>query len=146
MFEDFKLMAEQLDFSISTTKLQLLKGLDNLKRSCKALHEVNEKKMKAIKKTTVREFIKTIKIQLCITSPSTMKNLEGKAKSSTKKKSSTTTTIPEKIEITLRDEKGCIHERFAIIRELAASTFIGRQSSNLIRWWSTWRNGNQTST
>lgn len=121
IFEDFKRLTEHLDFSMSTTKLQLLKALDNLKRRCKALQEGNSKKVKAIKKTTVREFVKIIKIPLCITSPSTMKNLEGTKKSSSKKKTSSTTTIPEKIEITLRDEKGCIHERFAIIRELAAS-------------------------
>lgn len=29
--------------------------------------------------------------------------------------------MSDKIETTVRDEKGCIHERFAIIRELAAS-------------------------
>ena len=147
MFEDFKQLAIQLDFSISTTKLQLLKALDNLKRSCKNLNEVNEKKLKVLKKTSVRDFIKTMRIPLCITSPSTMKNLENNAKKTMKKKTSLTTTIPDKIEITLRDEKGCIHERFAIIRELAASNLfmksvilmnrswcLGRNATKNIRW------------
>lgn len=132
MFDDFEKMVEHLDISISTIKLQLLKALDNLNRSCKSLEEVNEKKMKAIKKTTVRDFIKAIKIPLCITSPSTMKNLESnskKAPPNPKKPATATTTIPEKIEITLRDEKGCIHERFAIIRELAASKVITKQKN-----------------
>jgi len=120
IFEDFKQMADQLDISISTIKLQLLKALDNLKRNCKALEEVNEKKKKALKKTFVREFIKNVKIPLCITSPETMKNLEDHTKND-KKKSSATTTTPERIEITCTDEKGCMHERFAIIRELAAA-------------------------
>ncbi len=120
VFEEFKLMTEKLDKSISTIKLQLLKALDNLKRNCKALHEVNEKKMRALKKTIVREFIKTIQIPLCITTPETMKNLEDHTKVNDKRKSSATTTTPEKIEITCTNEKGCLHERFAIIKELAA--------------------------
>mmetsp|Transcript_39057 Transcript_39057/g.34741 ORF Transcript_39057/g.34741 Transcript_39057/m.34741 type:complete len:425 (-) Transcript_39057:1022-2296(-) len=119
MLQDFKRLATHLDFSISTTKLQLLKALDTLKRNCTALYEVNEKKRKAIKKTYIREFIKTVKIPLCITSPSTMKNLGAQPPS--KKGDKKSSTIPDKIEITVRDEKGCIHERFAIIRELAAN-------------------------
>jgi len=124
MFEDFKKMANDLDFSISTIKLQLLKASDNLHRNCKALHEVNEKKMKALKKTYVREFIKNIKIPLCITSPSTMKNLEDRTQRAglnPKKKSSASNTTSDRIEITWTEEKGCMHERFAIIRELAAN-------------------------
>lgn len=123
MFEDFKAMANMLDYSISTIKLQLLKASDNLHRNCKALNEVNEKKMKALKKTYVREFIKNIKIPLCITSPSTMKNLEDRTQRaglSTKKKPTSNTTS-DRIEITWTEEKGCMHERFAIIRELAAN-------------------------
>lgn len=44
--------------------------------------------------------------------------------------------ISEKIECTMRDERGCIHERFAIIRELAANGGVmgtisqGRNSTN----------------
>ena len=134
MFTDFQKMANNLDFSISTTKLQLLKAYDALKRNFSALDEVNEKKKKAIKKSLIRDFIKSAKIPLCITSPSTTRTLGAATKGLSNKKS---TSIPEKVEVTVRDEKGCIHERFAIIRELAAGSIILLRilSNFLIRWW-----------
>ena len=118
-------MAGRLEFSISTTKLQLLKAHDALLRNFAALNDVNDKKKKAIKKSLVREFIKATKIPLCITSPSTTKTIGASVKSSVRR---STTTGPEKIEVTIRDEKGCIHERFAIIRELAASNIFFEHS------------------
>jgi len=125
VFEDFKKMSGALDYSISTTKLQLLIALDALKRNYSSLYEVNEKKKKAIKKALVRDFIKTTKISLCITSPSTARTLGAGMGKVAPRKSTTITSaekaIPDKIVINTRDEKGCIHERFAIIRELAAS-------------------------
>lgn len=123
IFTDFQKMATNLDFSISTTKLQLLKAYDALTRNFSALDEVNEKKKKAIKKSLIRDFIKSAKIPLCITSPSTTKTLGAATKGNAKK----STSIPEKVEVTVRDEKGCIHERFAIIRELAASSILLRE-------------------
>jgi hypothetical protein len=116
IFSEFQALTEKLDYSISSVKLQLLKAHDTLKKNCSMLNEINEKKKKAIKKTIIREFIKDTKIPLCITSPSTMKVITNAQKSAKKP-----ANIPDKIEITMRDEKGCIHERFAIIRELAAS-------------------------
>lgn len=134
MFTDFQKMATNLDFSISTTKLQLLKAYDALKRNFSALDEVNEKKKKAIKKSLIRDFIKSAKIPLCVTSPSTTRSLGNATKGTSAKKS---TTIPEKVEVTVRDEKGCIHERFAIIRELAASSIkvLKILANYLKRWW-----------
>jgi hypothetical protein len=117
---EFKELSVELDYTISVTKLQLLRALDALKRNYASLKELNEKKRKAIKKSYIREFIRNLKIQLCITSPQTLKSLgtpQIKSKDSKDKKSG----VSDQIEVTIRDEKGCIHERFAIIRELAAS-------------------------
>lgn len=133
MFQDFHELALRLDMAISTTKLQLLKSLDNLRRNIENVREINEKKRRAIKKTYIREFVMSVKISLCLTSPSSMKQLGNPLKTGSIAQKNRT-QIPEKIEITPRDEKGCIHERFAIIRELAASKI---RKSDLIcnRWW-----------
>ena len=113
MFLNLKDLTDKLDFSISTTKLQLLNALDNLKRSCKAMQEINEKRIKAIEKSAVKEFIMTAYVPVCITSPSIMKKLEDSVtKKKTKKKmmsSSIGTETEEKI--VLRDIKGCLHEK-----------------------------------
>lgn len=129
IFQDFKTIASKLDFSISSIKLQLLRAYDALNRNYVSLKEVNEKKKKAIKKAMVRDFIKQTKIHLCITSPSTARTLGNSYKAPNSKKGSmipgSDKPLPDKIELNIRDEKGCIHERFAIIRELAASKIFG---------------------
>jgi hypothetical protein len=122
MFQEFNELAMRLDYSISTTKLQLLKAFDTLKRNIEHIKDINEKKKKAIKRTYIREFVLSVRISLCLTSPSTMKQLGANQKAFSRKGGP---QIPDRIEITARDEKGCIHERFAIIRELAASNNVG---------------------
>ena len=121
MYGDFEKVAQQLDLTMSKTKLQLLKGLEALKKRYASLENLNEKKRKALKKSFVREFIRMIKIPLCVTSPSTMKSLVSEEQAQQRSSLKKSTTIPDKITLILKNEEGCIHERFALARELASS-------------------------
>ena len=114
MVQEFKAVSVHLNNSIIETKLQLLKGLDSIRRNCAVLKDIYEKKKKAIKKTLIREFIQTVTIPLCITSPSTRKNLQpktGKVLVNTSEK------------IILVNQKECNHERFSFMKDLASKPY-----------------------
>lgn len=128
MVTEFKDMIYTLNENIVEAKLQLLKGLDTVTKNYLALKDLHEKKKKAIKKTVVREFIQTVRISLCITSPATRKcfatpqanpNQRGMSRSSILQPVQHESLSSPKIVIL--KQKDCIHERFAFMKELTSN-------------------------
>ena len=114
MVQEFKDVSLDLNNNIIETKLQLLKGLDSIRRNCAVLKEIYEKKKRAIKKTLIQEFIQTVTIPLCITSPSTRKHFQPKP-------GKTLNNSSEKI--VLVNQKECTHERFSFMKDLASKSY-----------------------
>ena len=114
MIYEFKAVNLDLNNSIIETKLQLLKGLDLIRRNCIMLKDIYEKKKKIINKTLIREFIQTVTIPLCITSPSTRKYLQSKMAK---------VSMNSNEKIILVNQKECNHERFSFIKDLASKSY-----------------------
>lgn len=118
MMEEFKGLTERLDLSVSTIKLQLLKASDIVKAKSAYLNEVKKDRNNALRRENVWEFIKSLRLPICVTSPSTMGSFFKEAAKNNPKKSK---LFSDKIEVLLRSDKGCIHDQFSIMKELTIS-------------------------
>ena len=114
MIYEFKVVNIDLNNSIIETKLQLLKGLDSIRRNCTKLKDIYENKKKIIKKILIREFIQNAIIPLCITSPSTRKYFQSKIGK---------VSMNSSEKIILINQKECNHERFSFIKDLASKSY-----------------------
>lgn len=116
----FQQVFQNIESSKDAIRIQLLEAANTLKTKSKSMREINRKKEKFLKKLFVIDFIKKVKISLCITGPSSALSItelfDGK-----KSFSKGSNTMPTKISIIIRNEEGCIHEKLNIARELAAS-------------------------
>lgn len=128
MVVDFREMIYNLNENIVESKLQLLKGVDTMTRNFIALKEVNEKKKKAIKRGVVREFIQTVSIPLCITSPSTRKQFSSAPPVTPNSKNMSKSMLQPvqheslaSTKLVILKQKDCIHERFAFMKELTSN-------------------------
>jgi len=119
--EDLKKLMENIHSSISSTKFQLMDGIDTIKAKFEYLREIVEERTLTVKRMKIRQIIKGLKIPLCISSPSTLDRYVNESTKSGNKKSNAGWDSEKKIEIKLRADQGCIHQKFSMMKELSLS-------------------------
>lgn len=121
MLEESKAQTRSLDANLSSIKLQLFDAKEILKAKNERLAEVDKEREKALKRDNIWDFIKSLRIPVCITSPSSMGNM---LKDAYKNNSNKSKLLSDNIEVHLRGNKGCIHDQFSIMRELTISNTL----------------------
>ena len=121
IFGELKSRAENLDTNLSSIKLQLFDAKEILKSKNERLSEVDKERAKALKRDNIWDFIKSLRIPVCITSPSTMGSM---LKDAYKNNANKSKLLSDNIEVHLRGNKGCIHDQFSIMRELTISKIL----------------------
>ncbi len=118
---DMKKLAENIFASISLAKFQLIEGLQKIRSKCSYLKKIAEERRLTYKRHEIRYNIKNMYLPICISSPSSIKEILNEANRSGNKKSTAGGEIQEKIKIQPRLEQGCIHEKFTMMKELTIS-------------------------
>jgi len=119
--EDFKKITENIHNVASATKYQLWDATDTIKAKFEYLREVVEERTLTFKRMKIRQIIKSLKIPLCISSPSTLDRFVNDSTKSGNKKSNAGWESEKKIEIKLKADQGCIHQKFSMMKELSLS-------------------------
>ena len=114
--DEYRKTMDTIDASISKMKADTLSGIDSLTMRGKYLQEVLDEKVTRLSKYNFWQMLRMLRVPLCITCPSNMERFNmGNAKKSG--------WSSDKIEVIVKADKGCIHERMSIMRELATSTY-----------------------
>ena len=83
-----------------TNKIQLLRGLDSLKRRNEQIRQLDNKKMRILQRALIRDYCSTLKMHLCLRAPINP-NSEDK--------------------IQVQNEKDCLAGKLAFINELTSN-------------------------
>lgn len=118
IFDEFKKITDNIEASTSKTKTDVLSGIDSLSKQCDYIREVLDERTNTLKRVNFWQLLKTLSVPLCITCPSNMDRERFNLNMGGNKKG---TWSPDKIEVIVKIDKGCIHERMSIMRELATS-------------------------
>ena len=121
---DMMALAENIYDSISLSKFQLTEGLNKIGSKFAYLKKIAEERRLTFKRHEIRMNIKDTYLPLCISSPSSIKDILSEANRNGNKKSTAGNEIQEKIKIQPRLEQGCIHEKFSMMKELTISIYF----------------------
>jgi len=118
---DMMALAQDVYASISLSRFQLTQGLNKIGSKSSYLKKIAEERRLTFKRHEIRMNIKECVLPLCISSPSSIKDILSEANRNGNKKSTAGNEIQEKIKIQPRLEQGCIHEKFSMMKELTIS-------------------------
>ncbi len=105
---------------MSAIKYQLLDAIEIMKGKVDYAKEILEEKDLSLRKMIIKQTIRTLRIPLCVSSPSTLEKFMNENKGGVKK-SNAGWESEKKIEIKLKADQGCIHEKLSMMKELSLS-------------------------
>jgi hypothetical protein len=111
LYRHYVIDMEDIEKNISSTKLNLLKSIDSLKRKICVVKKLYEERSFLVKRLQARYVIDNITIPVCLTTPSNKRKLPNLNKSSKKRNND--------IIIAVRTTKRCDHEKILFITQLA---------------------------